>query len=121
MNLMTSSPSVMWRDSSDWAEKPKLTVAMSPLYAAPNMKGINSRLVSTYSNENEMAVTNSNGPADSASSKYDFGTDRYQARSNMWNGSWKPSKYLLYWLIVWSWVCAWRSSSIDCICEATCA
>ena len=59
----------MWRDSSDWAQKPKVTVAMSPLNAAPDMKGMNSRLVSTYSNENEMAVTNSNGPEVIASSK----------------------------------------------------
>ena len=33
------------------------------------MKGMNSRLVSTYSNENEIAVTNSKGPALIASSK----------------------------------------------------
>ena len=33
------------------------------------MKGMNSRLVSTYSKENEIAVMNSNGPALIASSK----------------------------------------------------
>ena len=59
----------MWRDSSDCAEKPKVTVAMSPLNAAPDIKGMNNRLVSTYSNENEIDVTNSNGPAVIASSK----------------------------------------------------
>ncbi len=37
------------------------------------MKGMNSRLVSTYSNENEMAVMNSKGPALIASSKYALG------------------------------------------------
>src|SRR5438128_1320635 len=83
MNFTTSSPRVMWRDSSDWAEKPKVTVAMSPLYAAPDMNGMNSRFVSTYSNENEIAVMNSNGPAVIASSKYDLGTDRYHRRSWM--------------------------------------
>ncbi|MNS87183.1 hypothetical protein D3C72_1211170 [compost metagenome] len=85
----------MWRDSSDCAEKPKVTVAMSPLYAAPDMNGMNSRLVSTYSNENEIAVMNSNGPALIASSKYDLGTDRYQTRSCIWRHSPKPWKYLL--------------------------
>ena len=83
------------------------------------MKGMNSRLVSTYSKENEIAVTNSNGPALIASSKYDFGTDRYQTRSNMCCGSCSPLKYLLKWLMVWNCVCAWRSSSIDCIWHAT--
>jgi hypothetical protein len=36
---------------------------------APDMNGTNSRLVSRYSNEKPMAMRNSNGPADSASSK----------------------------------------------------
>ena len=59
----------MWRDSSLCAEKPKVTVAMSPLKAAPDMNGMNSKFVSTYSKEKEIAVTNSNGPAVIASSK----------------------------------------------------
>jgi len=84
MNLMHSMPSVMWRDSSDCAEKPNVTVDMSPLYAAPDMNGTNSRFVSTYSNEKLTAVRNSNGPAEYASSKNDFGTDRYHTRSNQW-------------------------------------
>jgi hypothetical protein len=55
------------------------------------MKGTNSRLVSTYSNEKPIAIMNSNGPAVRASSKNDFGTDRYQTRSCMCSKSWKPS------------------------------
>jgi hypothetical protein len=51
------------------------------LNEAPDMNGTNSRLVSRYSNENPMAMRNSNGPAVSASSKNDFGTERYQTRS----------------------------------------
>ncbi|MNP17727.1 hypothetical protein D3C76_1101680 [compost metagenome] len=92
---MTSRPRVMWRASSDCAEKPKVTVAMSPLNAAPDMKGTNSRLVSTYSNENEMAVRNSNGPAVRASSKNDLGTERNHTRSCIWAKSCKPLKCLL--------------------------
>ena len=74
----------MWRASSDWALKPNVTVAMSPLCAAPDIKGTNKRLVSTYSNEKLMASKNSNGPAERASSKNDFGTERYHTRSCMW-------------------------------------
>ncbi len=59
------------------------------------MNGMNSRLVRTYSKLNDIAVTNSNGPADMASSKKDLGTDRYQTRWCMWFQSWKPLKYLL--------------------------
>ena len=88
-------PSVMCLASSDCAENPKVTVARSPLCAAPDMKGTNSRFVSTYSNENEIAVMNSNGPAVIASSKNDFGTDKYQTRSCIWRYSDMPSKYLL--------------------------
>jgi hypothetical protein len=58
------------------------------------MKGTNSRLVSTYSNEKPMATMNSNGPAVTASSKKDLGTDRYQTRSCWWRQC-KPLKYLL--------------------------
>jgi hypothetical protein len=47
------------------------------------MKGTNNRLVSTYSKAKPMAIMNSNGPAVMASSKKDFGTDRYQMRSCM--------------------------------------
>ncbi len=88
-------PSVMCRDSSLWAEKPNVTVDMSPLWAAPDMKGTNSRFVRTYSNEKLTAVMNSNGPAVCASSKNDLGTDRYQTRSNQCCVLWKPLKYLL--------------------------
>ena len=95
MNLMHSMPSVMWRDSSLCAEKPKVTVDRSPLCAAPDMKGTNSRLVSTYSNEKLTAVKNSNGPAVSASSKNDLGTDRNHTRSNQWLVLCMPLKYLL--------------------------
>ena len=84
MNLMHSMPSVIWRDSSLCAEKPNVTVDMSPLCAAPDMKGTNSRLVSTYSNEKLTAVRNSNGPPLNASSKNDLGTDKYQMLSNQW-------------------------------------
>ena len=56
------------------------------------MNGTNSRFVSTYSKENEIEVRNSNGPADTASSKNDFGTDRYQTRSCMCCQSCRPSK-----------------------------
>ncbi len=62
----------------------------------------------------------SNGPAVIASSKYDLGTDRYHTRSCMWRKSCMPLKYLLNWLMVWTCVCAWRNSSIDCICAAIC-
>ena len=71
----------MCRDSSLCAEKPKVIVGRSPLNEAPDMNGTNSRLVSRYSKENPIAMRNSNGPADSASSKNDFGTERYQTRS----------------------------------------
>ena len=81
---MHSMPSVMWRLSSLCAEKPKVTVDMSPLCAAPLMKGTNSRLVSTYSKLKLTAVRNSNGPPVQASSKKDFGTDRYHTRSYQW-------------------------------------
>src|SRR5208337_4554071 len=94
-NLITSMPSVMCRLSSDWAEKPKVTVDMSPLYAAPDMNGTNNRLVSTYSNAKPIAIMNSNGPAVRASSKNDFGTDKYHTRSCIWEYSEMPSKYLL--------------------------
>ena len=59
------------------------------------MNGTNSRLVSTYSNEKPMAIMYSNGPAVIASSKNDFGTDRYQTRSCMCRQAWKPSYSLL--------------------------
>jgi hypothetical protein len=95
MNLMHSMPSVMWRDSSLCAEKPKVTVDRSPLCAAPDMKGTNSRLVSTYSNEKLTAVRNSKGPAVIASSKKDLGTDRYQTRSYHCEALCMPLKYLL--------------------------
>ena len=85
----------MWRDSSDCAEKPKVIVGRSPLNAAPDMNGTNSRFVSRYSNENPMAMRHSNGPAVMASSKNDFGTERYQTRSSSWCQSCMPSKYLL--------------------------
>ena len=81
---MHSMPSVMWRLSSLCALKPKVTVDMSPLCAAPLMKGTNSRLVSTYSKLKLTAVRNSNGPPVQASSKKDFGTDRYHTRSYQW-------------------------------------
>ena len=71
----------MCRDSSDWAENPNVIVGRSPLKDAPDMNGTNSRLVSRYSKLNPIAIRNSKGPADSASSKYDFGTDRYHTRS----------------------------------------
>ena len=59
------------------------------------MNGTNNRFVRTYSKLNEIAVKNSNGPAETASSKNDFGTDRYQTRSCMWVKSCSPSKNLL--------------------------
>ena len=74
----------MCRLSSLCAEKPNVMVARSPLKLAPLMNGTNSRLVSRYSKLNEMEVRNSNGPADMASSKNDFGTLRYQSRSLIW-------------------------------------
>ena len=74
----------MWRASSDWAEKPKVMVPRSPLYAAPDMKGTNSRLVSTYSKLKPMAIIHSNGPPVMASSKKDFGTDMYHMRGSWW-------------------------------------
>ena len=92
---MHSMPSVMCRDSSLCALKPKVTVDMSPLCAAPLMKGTNSRLVSTYSKEKLTATRNSNGPPVMASSKKDFGTDRYHTRSNQWLEWCMPLKYLL--------------------------
>lgn len=92
---MHSMPSVMWRLSSLCAEKPKVTVDMSPLCAAPLMKGTNSRLVSTYSKPKLTAVRNSNGPPVQASSKNDFGTERYQTRSYQWFEWCMPLKYLL--------------------------
>ena len=79
---MASRPKVMCRLSSLCAEKPKVMVDRSPLKLAPDMNGTNSRLVSRYSKENPMAIRNSNGPAVTASSKNDLGTDRYQTRSN---------------------------------------
>ena len=95
MNLMHSMPKVMWRDSSDCAEKPNVTVEISPLCAAPDMKGTNNKLVSTYSNEKLTAVKNSNGPPLKASSKKDFGTDKYHMLSNQWLAECMPLKYLL--------------------------
>ena len=80
----------MCRDSSDCAEKPNVIVGRSPLKLAPDMNGTKSRFVSRYSKENPMAMRNSNGPAVTASSKYDFGTDRYQTRSCWWLHEWKP-------------------------------
>ena len=74
----------MCRLSSLCAEKPKVIVARSPLKLAPLMNGTNSRLVSRYSKLNEIAVRNSNGPADMPSSKNDFGTLRYHTRSCIW-------------------------------------
>ncbi|MNT46773.1 hypothetical protein D3C72_1834420 [compost metagenome] len=59
------------------------------------MKGTNSRLVSTYSKLNEIAVRNSNGPAVRASSKKDLGTERNHTRSCMWAKSCRPLKCLL--------------------------
>ena len=85
----------MWRDSSDWAEKPNVMVGRSPLNDAPDMNGTNSRLVSRYSNEKPIAISHSNGPAVMASSKKDFGTERYQTRSVQWCQLCMPSKYLL--------------------------
>ena len=64
----------MCRLSSLCAEKPNVIVARSPLKLAPLMNGTNSRLVSMYSKLNEIAVRNSNGPAEMPSSKNDFGT-----------------------------------------------
>ena len=81
----------MCRDSSDCAENPKLIVDRSPLKLAPDMNGTNSKLVKKYSKLNEIAVMNSNGPADMPSSKYDFGTDRYQTRSCIRSASCRPS------------------------------
>ena len=93
---MHSMPSVMCRLSSLCALKPKVTVDMSPLCAAPLMKGTNSRLVSTYSNEKLTAVRNSNGPAVLASSKNALGHRlRYHTRSNQWFEWCMPLKYLL--------------------------
>ena len=80
----------MCRDSSDCAEKPNDIVGMSPLKLAPDMNGTNSRLVSRYSKLNEIAMRNSNGPAVIASSKNDFGTDRYQTLSFWVAQLWKP-------------------------------
>ena len=45
------------------------------------MNGTNSRFVTKYSKLNEIAVRNSNGPAEMPSSKNDFGTLRYHTRS----------------------------------------
>ena len=59
------------------------------------MNGTKSRFVSRYSKENPMAISHSNGPAVMASSKKDFGTDRYQTRSVQWCQWCMPSKYLL--------------------------
>jgi hypothetical protein len=56
------------------------------------MNGTNRRFVRTYSNEKLIAVRNSKGPAVNASSKNDFGTDRYQTRSNHWPGVCMPLK-----------------------------
>jgi hypothetical protein len=89
-NLIASRPRVMCRLSSDWAEKPKDIVGMSPLKLAPLMKGTNSRLVSRYSKLNEMEIRNSNGPAVIASSNKDLGTDRYQTRSCIFDQLWNP-------------------------------
>ena len=71
----------MCRDSSDCAEKPKVIVGRSPLKDDPDMKGTKSRLVSRYSKEKPIAMRNSKGPQDSASSMKLLGTDRYQTRS----------------------------------------
>ena len=71
----------MCRLSSLCAEKPNVIDGRSPLKLAPDMNGTNSRFVSRYSKLNPIAIRNSNGPALSASSKYDLGTDRYQTRS----------------------------------------
>ena len=80
----------MCRLSSLCAENPKVIVARSPLKLAPLMNGTNSRFVSRYSKLNEIAVKNSNGPADIASSKNDFGTLRYQTRSCILDQSCRP-------------------------------
>lgn len=87
---MASRPRVMWRDSSDCAENPKVIVGRSPLNEAPDMNGTKSRLVSRYSKENPIEMSHSNGPADRASSKNDLGTERYQTRSCMCGNEWKP-------------------------------
>src|SRR6516225_2016996 len=90
MNLTTDRPSVMCRLSSLCAEKPKLIVDRSPLKLAPLINGTNSKLVRKYSKLNEIAVMNSNGPADRPSSKNDFGTDRYHTRSCIFGKEWNP-------------------------------
>ena len=45
------------------------------------MKGTNNRLVSTYSKLKPMAIMNSKGPADIASSKKERGSVQYHMRS----------------------------------------
>src|SRR6202007_758756 len=89
-NLIASRPRVMWRLSSDWAENPNDMVGKSPLKLAPLMNGTNSKLVSRYSKLNEIEIRNSNGPADIASSNKDFGTERYQTRSYIFDQLWNP-------------------------------
>src|SRR5574337_1325600 len=96
MNLIASRPSVMCRASSLCAEKPKLIVDRSPLKLAPLMNGTNNRLVKKYSKLNEIAVRDSNGPAETASSKNDLGTLRYHTRWTIFQGECNPSSYLLY-------------------------
>src|ERR1700740_1636526 len=76
-NLIASSPRVMWRLSSDWAENPNDMVGKSPLKLAPLMNGTNSKLVSRYSKLDEIEIRNSNRPAVIPSSNSDFGNDRY--------------------------------------------
>ena len=81
----------MCRLSSLCAEKPALITERSPLKPAPLMNGTNNRLVRKYSKLNEIAVKYSNGPAEIASSKYDFDTLRYQTRWKNFFGECKPS------------------------------
>src|SRR3954454_1039504 len=67
-------PNAIWRDSSDCTVFPTAAKLSSPTAPADEANGRNKILVNTYSNENEIAIKASNGPAVMASSKNDLGT-----------------------------------------------